>query len=888
MLLLLQFLVLAAFAKPVEECILIINSYSDVTPLNSNIVSTIIRNLPLNYKGTVISTENMNMLSVDDEQELEILRNKLFSSYKERKPKVIILQGNTAWALLHRNIEKKWGDVPIILCAEKDYIGPEEAYLKKVPIYPHQQIPLEEIAKGRNLTIVYVSQYIAETIELMKAFLPKMEELIYISDQRWVSAQNRMKMETIIQRDYPELTLKHYVEGQLTTDKLLDSLRLANENSGILFGSWYQRDGLSNGGIYSASAYKIISRYTLRPIFTMSDMGVKDSGITGGYFPLYDDVSQAISDANLAILAGQSASELPFIHTPPYPVFNYTTLQEQELSIKACPSNSFFYAEPETYWTKYKFQIAGFTFFFLFVFTLMYIRLHMVSRIRRMQAKEIELMHNYNRLFNNMPIAYQKCQLLKNSDNQLSDYVTQEINPCFEKFFYSKKQIVGKRASEWDTNATCYSEFMAYFEVVEREKKEVTFQYHHPDSNHTFTIIIIPSPSTPGDLDMFCVDSTELTQTQELLRTMNHKLTMALEVANLVPWKWDLKDKSILSDVNHPFERVGSEEKKKESVPYSVYFSRICKEDRNRVKQAYQDLISDKVDKVKEEYRILNTKNGRRSVEWVESQAAVDRRDENGKPLTLIGSSVIISERKKMEEELISAKEQAEESNRLKSAFLANMSHEIRTPLNAIIGFSGILATTQEEEEKEEYVSIIENNNTLLLQLINDILDLSKIEAGTLEFSYADIDLNALMKEVEHVSQLKVKTEELTVEFEKCLPNCFIHTERNRLMQVITNFISNALKFTPSGSIRFGYEPEGKTQLRFYVTDTGCGIPEESLKSVFGRFIKLNSFAQGTGLGLSICETIVKNLGGSIGAQSKVGEGSTFWFTVPYHPVPKM
>lgn len=207
------------------------------------------------------------------------------------------------------------------------------------------------------------------------------------------------------------------------------------------------------------------------------------------------------------------------------------------------------------------------------------------------------------------------------------------------------------------------------------------------------------------------------------------------------------------------------------AVPDSQYFSKIYKEDRIRVEQAYKDLIEGRLEKVKEEYRVINIRNHTHKIEWVEAQAAVETRDENGIPVTLVGSSQVITGRKKMEMELTSAKDRAEESNRLKSAFLANMSHEIRTPLNAIVGFSGILASTEEEEEKQEYVSIIENNNALLLQLISDILDLSKIEAGTLEFQYSDIELNTELKKLESTLKLKLKSDD--VQLPPCVPGMY-------------------------------------------------------------------------------------------------------------------
>ena len=224
-----------------------------------------------------------------------------------------------------------------------------------------------------------------------------------------------------------------------------------------------------------------------------------------------------------------------------------------------------------------------------------------------------------------------------------------------------------------------------------------------------------------------------------------------------------------------------------------------------------------------------------------------------------------ITEKLKMDKMLQEAKEKAEESNRLKSAFLANMSHEIRTPLNAIVGFSEMVCQTEEEEERKEFVKIISSNNILLLQLIDDILDLSKIEAGTME-----------------QMQEKNSSPDIQILFTEKADQCMMYTDRIRLSQVIINFTNNALKFTPKGSIEMGYRiEEAKDEIYFYVKDTGIGIPADKIDKVFERFVKLNSFIKGTGLGLAICRVIVERLGGVIGVESKEGEGSRFWFRIP-------
>jgi len=236
---------------------------------------------------------------------------------------------------------------------------------------------------------------------------------------------------------------------------------------------------------------------------------------------------------------------------------------------------------------------------------------------------------------------------------------------------------------------------------------------------------------------------------------------------------------------------------------------------------------------------------------------------------------------KETEQKLIIARDKAEELDRLKSAFLANMSHEIRTPLNSIIGFSSLLAETDDKEERQEYIKMVETNNELLLQLISDILDLSKIEAGTFDFAYTDLDVNETCTEI--IKSMKMKAKEgVELIFEEYIPGCHIYTDKTRFTQVINNFINNALKFTERGSITLGYKQTSPQEIKFYVRDTGVGIPKEKTDSIFDRFVKLNTFAQGTGLGLSICKSIVTQMGGKIGVESTEGEGSYFWFTHPY------
>ena len=264
---------------------------------------------------------------------------------------------------------------------------------------------------------------------------------------------------------------------------------------------------------------------------------------------------------------------------------------------------------------------------------------------------------------------------------------------------------------------------------------------------------------------------------------------------------------------------------------------------------------------------------------WVRTNIVVTTYEPENNEIELIGINYDITELKETEAELILARDKAEMMDRLKSAFLANMSHEIRTPLNAIVGFSDLLVETEELSERQEYIKIVRENNDLLLQLISDILDLSKIEAGTFEFTSGDVDVNLLCEDIVRSMGMKAK-EEVELVFDDHLPVCHVISDRNRIHQVISNFVNNAMKFTSEGSIHVGYKLKDG-ELEFYVEDTGIGIEKEQLPHIFERFVKLNSFVHGTGLGLSICQSIVEQLGGRIGVDSEKGKGSRFWFTIP-------
>lgn len=604
--------------------------------------------------------------------------------------------------------------------------------------------------------------------------------------------------------------------------------------------------------------------------------------LIGGYFWTDSEIKKHLLPVIKSRLDGASHPhrvETTAMGTPPS-VINYADYVESGLLLGLCPDDTVFGMKPPTFFERNKYYLA--LFFSLMALAVIYVI--WLQRTLHERSRRLEIMRSYSSLVENMPVLYARVELIFDPGGRIIDYVYREVNPTFEKYILPKEKILGKKYSELNPD---YSPELPdrYSEL--NDNRQITFQYYLEKTKTHLTVISIHS-KTKGCVDVFGVDNTELVLTQQMLKSTNHKLSAALDAADMTPWKWDLRTGLLSCNVSHDL-YVTEEEVTHDGnliiVPTSACFAKICDEDRERVRDAFERLANGETQKMREEYRV-----GRQWLpspqqnEWVEVRAAVDERDANGKPLSLIGTSMTVTQRKEMEEALVQAKVKAEEANTLKSSFLANISHEIRTPLNAIVGFSSLLVSAERgiSEEKQEYINIIENNNTLLLQLISDVLDLSKIEAGTMEFDYAPVDVHGLFIELEDTFRLRNKKSGICICYHRRTTECVVKADRNRLVQVMMNLMNNAVKFTGEGSIEFGFDVREDGFLHFYVTDTGCGIPEERLEEIFGNFVKLNSFVQGTGLGLTICRAIVERMGGKIGAVSRLGQGSTFWFTLPY------
>lgn len=377
-----------------------------------------------------------------------------------------------------------------------------------------------------------------------------------------------------------------------------------------------------------------------------------------------------------------------------------------------------------------------------------------------------------------------------------------------------------------------------------------------------------------GDL----CENVVVKRTEKFLTDNVVRLSLMLEAGNVFPWFADIVSGKIeIGDELFKAYGVDRKEFHDDFFRMTTFVASIYPDDRGIFEAIYNSLLAGESCKIDLELRLDLLNTG--VYKWVDLKGVAQEFDERGKVTKVLGFIADIQKRRDDEQALIEAKQRAEESDRLKSAFLANVSHEIRTPLNAIVGFSEVIAHTESECEREEYLDIVKANSNLLLHLINDILDLSRIESGKIEFIDENIQMDELCEELRQMHQMRIKND-VKIIFERPAASLTIVSDSHRLRQLYSNLISNAIKYTEKGAITFGYKLKGD-MMEGYVRDSGSGIPAEKLNNVFGRFEKLDLLKQGFGLGLSICKSILDKMGGEIWVESELGVGSCFYFLIP-------
>ena len=497
---------------------------------------------------------------------------------------------------------------------------------------------------------------------------------------------------------------------------------------------------------------------------------------------------------------------------------------------------------------------------------------HMASAYQALQNSE-RILHN---IYKNLPVGIE----LYNKDGYLLDLNKKEL----EMFHIThKEKVIGINIFE---NPALPEEIK--LKIRDNEEVEFTFQYDfskikgYYESEKTSGFINLTTRITtlydhdrqPINYLLINVDKTENTIAYNKIQEFKNFFELVGDYAKVGYAHFDALSRNGYA-LSSWYKNVGEEEGTPLPEIIGIH-SHFHPEDRAVMLDFLAKVVKGESTKLCRDVRIRRADG---SYTWTRVNVLVRNYRPQDNVIEMLCINFDITQLKETEQMLIKAKEKAEEADRLKSAFLANMSHEIRTPLNAIVGFSSMLEEAEDQEEKHQYITIIEDNNKLLLQLISDILDLSKIEAETFDIIPERVNAKQLCNDLFQAIQMKTSPQ-VELRLKDNLPELTFTCDKNRLYQVLLNFVTNALKFTSEGNITIDYQIDGN-EVKFSVQDTGMGIEPEKQEAIFTRFVKLNSFIPGTGLGLPICQSIVTQLGGKIGVESEPGRGSCFWFTHP-------
>lgn len=864
--------------------LLILNSYNEGAPWAQEIINPIMREVSNCDGFQAVEVVHLNSTLIHNDKDFDNMSRGIFDRFVDRKPDYLVLVGDFAFTL-RDSIVERWGDVPMLLVVQSEQYGMRDYYYTYIDeneaMNPDKLYPLESIHDDYNFSIVVTPNLYKETVDMMAYMFPDMNKLVFVADALYQNRQLNQQLREYLSREYPDMDYEWLVANEENSRALQQYLNNTDHNIGMLLSTWFfERMTVHGHPQLIAGEARMISG-AHRPVFGLR-AAYLNYGITGGYFPSPDEMQKKIHAGLLDLISDKDMRKVPFRKVADsYPIVNYNHLMRDGIPESSCQPGTVFMNRPKSAWELYHiYIIAG-------GIVLLAIMAVIVARVM-FQNRRIAMLRAHERLLNNMPVGFSQAKVVRGNDGNVVDIEYHGGNAMFRELL-KRNALPGKPDKLFD------ADFIA--KIVERllhRRRSVRFSYNFPYTDVTYEFLISIGNEVNKvveDVNVFAVDITEKCNAERDLQEFAHKLDVTMNVAHIIPWRWDIHKHKIMCEAMRMLRRshynVTAMAEDVRVINEEDYLSCIHPDDMERVCDVYRRFVEGRLEYIKMEYRFIRRKPKCDMVEWIEVCAAVTERDDNGMPTVLIGSMLLITERKRQEEMLIAARERAAEADKLKMAFLANMSHEIRTPLNAIVGFSNLLAKTVDADKKQRFINIINKNNQMLLKLIGDVLDMAKVESNTLDFNFRPTDLNHLIQEVDSTMRIKLSND-VMLNYVLGAPDCIIDTDPDRLNQVLMNLLNNAAKFTTKGSITFGYELRDD-EIYFYVRDTGIGIPDQDAERLFSRFTKLNNFIPGTGLGLSISKSIVEMLGGSIGVKSAGhNRGSIFWFTIPNKQVSAM
>ncbi len=850
--------------------LLILNSYNEGAPWAQEIINPIMREVSNCDGFQAVEVVHLNSTLIHNDKDFDNMSRGIFDRFVDRKPDYLVLVGDFAFTL-RDSIVERWGDVPMLLVVQSEQYGMRDYYYTYIDeneaMNPDKLYPLESIHDDYNFSIVVTPNLYKETVDMMAYMFPDMNKLVFVADALYQNRQLNQQLREYLSREYPDMDYEWLVANEENSRALQQYLNNTDHNIGMLLSTWFfERMTVHGHPQLIAGEARMISG-AHRPVFGLR-AAYLNYGITGGYFPSPDEMQKKIHAGLLDLISDKDMRKVPFRKVADsYPIVNYNHLMRDGIPESSCQPGTVFMNRPKSAWELYHtYIIAG-------GIVLLAIMAVIVARVM-FQNRRIAMLRAHERLLNNMPVGFSQAKVVRGNDGNVVDIEYHGGNAMFRELL-KRNALPGKPDKLFD------ADFIA--KIVERllhRRRSVRFSYNFPYTDVTYEFLISIGNEVNKvveDVNVFAVDITEKCNAERDLQEFAHKLDVTMNVAHIIPWRWDIHKHKIMCEAMRMLRRshynVTAMAEDVRVINEEDYLSCIHPDDMERVCDVYRRFVEGRLEYIKMEYRFIRRKPKCDMVEWIEVCAAVTERDDNGMPTVLIGSMLLITERKRQEEMLIAARERAAEADKLKMAFLANMSHEIRTPLNAIVGFSNLLAKTVDADKKQRFINIINKNNQMLLKLIGDVLDMAKVESNTLDFNFRPTDLNHLIQEVDSTMRIKLSND-VMLNYVLGAPDCIIDTDPDRLNQVLMNLLNNAAKFTTKGSITFGYELRDD-EIYFYVRDTGIGIPDQDAERLFSRFTKLNNFIPGTGLGLSISKSIVEMRVGTRLRSSPTGKAHT-------------
>lgn len=854
-----------------RQHVLILNSFDESSPWVQEYINGLMYYI-VNEKGQTCTVRHLNATEINDDTEFNETIESMLDDPGHAKPNGVILVGRQAFSA-REEINNRWKNIPMLYLGENQTVYPKEYEYAGADITDAPSVTLPDIRDRYNFAYVMVPAHYRKTIDMMMQMQPNMKKLVLASNTISSSLQVRDSVRAYLRSKYPGVTFEWLYPDSINEEIFGKLLEKRDLETGILLGNWYHSHPDDDGNlIFTAGDVEKIDS-TGQPVFTIKENYYK-CGVVGGVLPVRAEIMKKSKEAIDAMLKGENMRRIPLDGGDKGGAcIDFPQLKKKGLENASIPKNIKYVNKPSSLLEK---DPLVFAVILLVAIALMQVGMYYLF----FKGKTESFMKRREIKINHLPINYFTGKV-KFDANHVP--VGVDITPGNKK---ASSLVEKNKASVGSASIFSENELIKALKKLGKDGYGTKYVQYLPATDQYFEVTIHKG-FEENSIELFCFNITQRIKTQKSLQYTSAMLEMTLDLAQIVPWHWNLVTHRFQLKYNDALQRLNStlesDANNEVVIPERVIFKMIDSADLEKVRQMVNELVTGQRQYVQTEFKIEVNRSGAKEEEWIEVNASVEKYDDAGVPEILIGSFGIITERKDQMQKLIKAREVAKESDRLKSAFLANMSHEIRTPLNAIVGFANLVCKTTDPEKKKRFVEIIEVNNNLLLKLIGDILDISKADSDKLVINRHKIDVNKLITTICAGIDMSLRPH---VRLEKKLPlqTCYIISDTYRVTQVINNLITNAVKFTERGSISVGYEVEGD-KIRFFVRDTGMGISETDLAKLFTRFTKLNSFVQGTGLGLSISKAIIEKLGGTIkGESAGKNKGATFSFTLPFSP----